>query len=159
MKRMAEVGRLAEPKRTRDIVDRHLRVAQILGGHFRPQLIEDLPERRSFVAQFPAERPFGDVEVRGDILQAHRPSKLAEQEAADLSRDSDPMLETVMQVVAEGQHRGVGDVVAELGSAVEPGRIKDQPVRRLPKGDRASELLFIMFRGSGGSNVTSSKEG
>ena len=103
-KRMAEVGRLAEPKRTRDIVDRHLRVAQILRRHFRPQLIEDRAEGRSFLTQFPAQRPFGNVEVRGDIFQAHGPPKLAEQEAADLSRDTDPMLETVMQVVAEGQH-------------------------------------------------------
>jgi hypothetical protein len=67
VKRVAKIGSLAEAKRIGDVVDRHLRVAQILNRHFRPQLSEDLPERRSFLAQFPAQRPFGSVEVCSDV--------------------------------------------------------------------------------------------
>src|SRR5271165_5533361 len=105
MKRMAKVGRLAEPERKGNVVDRHLRVAQILDRHFGPQLIENLPERRSFLAQFPAQRTLGRVETSGDVLQAHVPSELGEQETADLSSNPDPMREPVVKVFAERQHR------------------------------------------------------
>ena len=149
MKRMAKVGRLAEAKRIGDVVHRHLRVAQILDRHFGPQLIENLPERHSFLAQFPAERPFRGAQVRRDVLQAHVPSELGEQETADLARDPDPMREPVVKVFAKREHRGVGDFVAELGSPVQPGRIEHQPVRRLPKGDRAPEVFFVLRLRSG----------
>ena len=87
--------------------------------------------------------------MNGDILQAHGPSKLAEQKAADPSRESAPMLETVMQIVAEGHHGSVRDVVAEFGSPAQPDRVKDEPVRRLLKGDRASEVTFVLRLRSG----------
>ena len=56
--------------------------------------------------------------VGWNVLKAHVPTELGEQKAADLSRDPDPMLQPVMQIVTQRQHRGVRDLVAELGSPI-----------------------------------------
>ena len=147
---MAKIGRLAESEREGDVVDRHLRVAQILDRHFGPQLIENLPERRSFLAQFPAQRPLGDVEMRGDVLQGQLPSELGDEEAADLSRDPDPMLQPVMQVVAERQHRGVGDFVAEFGVPSSQAASKTSRFAGWPKatGHPKSRLVLRLAVGT-----------
>ena len=67
---MAKVRRFAEAQGMGDIIDRHLTIAQILYRHLGPQLVEEVAERRVFVAQFSPERAHRDAEMRRDMLQA-----------------------------------------------------------------------------------------
>ena len=51
-KRVAKIRGLAEPERVGDVVDRHLRVAQIFDRDFRSQLVEDVAKRSLLLLQF-----------------------------------------------------------------------------------------------------------
>src|SRR5271165_1752624 len=78
-KRVAKIRRLAEAQGVGDILDRHLSIAEIFYRHLGPQLVEEVAERRVFVAQFASERAHRDAEMCGDVLQAGVSSQGREQ--------------------------------------------------------------------------------
>ena len=148
-KSAAKIRCLAEAEGMRDIVDCHLCIAQIFYGHLGPQLVEEIPKRSVFVPQFSTKRPHRDAEMIRDVFQARMSSQCREQIGAHLSRDADPVLQSIVQVVAETENRRVSDFVAELRGAVQPVRVKQEAVSRLPKRDLASDRCSVFFFGLG----------
>ena len=123
-KSMAKIRCLAETQSVRDIIDRHLRIAQIFYRHLGPQLVEEIAKRSVFVAQFATKRAHRDAEMRGDVVQAGVSSQCREQKGAHLSGDADPVLQSIVQVIAKSEDRRISDFVAELRGAVQPVRVK-----------------------------------
>src|SRR5271165_4704822 len=136
-KRVAKIRRLAEAQGMSDIIDRHLSIAQIFCRHLGPQLVEEVAERRVFVAQFAPERAHRDAEMCSDLLQAGVSPQGREQKRPHLSGDANPVLQSIVQVIAESENRRVSDFVTELRGAVQPVRLIDEAVSRLSKSDRA----------------------
>src|SRR5208282_3956566 len=121
-KRVAKVRRFAEAQGMSDIIDRHLSIAQIFCRHLGPQLVEEVAVRRVFVAQFTSERARRDAEMCGDMLQAGVSPQGREEKRPHLSGDADPVLQSIVQVIAESENRRVSDFVTELRGAMKPGR-------------------------------------
>src|SRR5208282_365450 len=132
-KRVAKVRRFAEAEGMADIIDRHLSIAQILYRHLGPQLVDEVAERRVFVAQFSPERAHRDAEMRRDVLQAGVASQGREQIGAHFSCDADPVLQSIVQVITKSEDRRISDFVAELRGAIKPVRIKAEAILRLLK--------------------------
>src|SRR5271165_5845984 len=143
-KRVAKIRRLAEAQGMSDIIDRHLSIAQILYRHLGPQLVEEVAERRFFVAQFASERAHRDAKMCGDVLEAGVSPQGREQKRPHLSGDANPVLQSIVQVIAESENRRVSDFVTELRGAMKPGRIKVEAISRLSKGDPASEHSCVL---------------
>ena len=143
----------------RNIVDCHLCIAQIFYGHLGPQLVKEIAERSLFFSQFATKRPHRDAEMRRDMFQACVTSQCREQIGAHLSRDADPVLQSIVQIIAKSDDRRVSDFVAELRGAVQPLRVKQKAISRLQKRDRARDRLTVLFFGLGAANVVSSAEG
>ena len=81
----------------------------------------------------------------GDVLQAGVPSQCREQKGAHFSCDANAVLQSIVQVIAKSEDRRISDFVAELRGAVQPVRVIDEAILRLPKSDRASERFFVLF--------------
>ena len=144
-KSVAKIRCLAEAQGMRNIVDRHLCIAQIFYGHLGPQLVKEIAKRSLFVSQFTTKRPHRDTEMRRDVIEARMSSQCREQIGAHLSRDADPVLQSIVQIIAKSDDRRVGDFVAELRGAVQPVRVKQKAISRLQKRDRACDRLPVLF--------------
>src|SRR5271165_7447437 len=88
--------------------------------------------------------------MRRDMLQAGVASQGREQKGAHFSCDADPVLQSIVQVIAKSEDRRISDFVAELRGAIKPVRIKAEAISRLPKGDRASERSCVLALRFGG---------
>lgn len=156
---MAKIRCLAETQSVRDIVNRHLRIAQIFCRHLGPELVEEVTERRVFVAQFPSQRAHRDAKMRGDMVQSGVSPQGREQKRPHLARHADPVLQPIVQVIAKSEDRGISNFVAELRGAVQPCRINQKAIARLPKGDWACDRPPVLFFKLGAANVISRAEG
>ena len=95
---VAKIRRFAESQSLRDVIDRHLRIAQIFYRHLGPQLVEEIAKRSPFVAQLPTKRAHRDAEMHRGVIQAGVPSQCREQIGAHFSGDADPVLQSIVQV-------------------------------------------------------------
>src|SRR5271166_2788049 len=144
-KSVAKIRRFAETEGMRNILDRHLCIAQVFDGHLGSQLVEEIAKRSPFVAQLPTKRPHRDAEMRRGVIQARVPSQCREQIGAHFSRNANPVLQSIVQVVAKSENRRISDFVAKLRGAIEPSRVIEESISRLPKGDCASKRLSILL--------------
>ena len=158
-KSVAKIRRFAEAEGVGDIIDRHLSVAQIFYRHLGPQLVEQAAERCVFIAQFAPERADRDAEMCGDVLQAGVSPQCREQKGPHHPCHADPVLQSIVQDIAKSDDRRVSDFVAELRGAVQPRRINQEAIARLPKRHRACDRPPVLFFGLGAANVTSRAEG
>lgn len=112
-KSVAKIRCFAETQSLRNVIDGHLRIAQIFYRHLGPQLIEEVSKRSLFVAQFATRRPHQDAEMRCDVVKAGVATQRREQIGPHLSREARPVLQSIVQVIAKSDNQREGDLVAK----------------------------------------------